>query len=170
MNDMHHLYNSLFSVEPFASFKDYFTVSVVKLVSMVDGFDSSFHSALDCHYDGSSIGLRDYTTIFQTVRYGIGDHSQDGVIVGVLLNSQRYAGRCFLNPRRGEEGIMENGLACALFSGQEEITIVGLVHHEVLGHGFAKMADEYAYEYNGDVPQYVINVVKEQQNAWGNCV
>ena len=167
MNDMHHLYNSLFSVEPFASFKDYFTVSVIKLVSMVDGFDSDFHSALDCHYYGSSIGLRDYTTIFQTVRYGIGDHSQDGVIAGVLLNSQRYAGRCYLNPRRGEGGIMENGLAFALFSGQDENTIEGLVHHEVLGHGFAKLADEYAYEANGAVEQDVINMVTEQQDAWG---
>ena len=168
MKDMQLLYNSLFSVEPFASFQDYFTVSVVKLVSMVDGFDSEYSSALDCHYYGDvSISPRDYTTIFQTSRYGIGNHSQEGVVVCVLLNSDRYAGQCYLNPSRGAYGTMDIGMAFALFSGPDKNTIEGLVHHEVLGHGFAKLADEYAYENNGAVPQSYVDFIKTQQETWG---
>jgi len=42
-----------------------------------------------------------------------------------------------------------------------------MVLHEANGHGFAKLADEYAYEDMGTVPSDYVSEIQSQQNSWG---
>ena len=46
-------------------------------------------------------------------------------------------------------------------------TFAALLHHEANGHGFAKLADEYAYEGYGAITDFSIAEIQYQHSAWG---
>ena len=61
-----------------------------------------------------------------------------------------------------------SGTAVAYFpKGTDEDMFAQLLHHEACGHGFAKLADEYAYEDMGEIPSSVADDHRRQQNDWG---
>lgn len=65
-------------------------------------------------------------------------------------------------------GSYGNGVSVSYFPvGEDENALAQVLHHEAGGHGFAKLADEYAYEDMGAIPDDVVNSHKEQQNTWG---
>lgn len=151
MSDMNVVYNALFSEEPFASYKDFFTVSVVKLVSLVDGFDTDYNSALDCWYLSPSstiVGPKDFSTVLQAAKYGMGNYDIDLATIGIILNSDRmgaFGDRCFPS---GSSSTIGNGLSVAYISAPDEETIKRLVQYYMIGYGFAKLAEEYSGESN----------------------
>ncbi len=67
-------------------------------------------------------------------------------------------------------GTYGSGASIAYFPTSSDIeTFSGLVHHEALGHGFAKLADEYTYEWMGAIPDSEKYNLMQQQNEWGWC-
>ena len=85
------------------------------------------------------------------------------------MNLDRYAGTCYMY--RDYEGDYGQGLSIAYFpTCNDADTFNGLVSHEAGGHGFAKLADEYAYENMGVVPQEEISSVQSmaQYGWWKN--
>lgn len=74
----------------------------------------------------------------------------DDALIIVMMNEDAYAGTCYMyNPPSGNYG---RGLSIAYFpTSSDTDTFNGLVSHEAGGHGFAKLADEYAYEYMGAI-------------------
>ena len=61
----------------------------------------------------------------------------------------------------------ESSFLCIFPKGGDATTFAQLLHHEACGHGFAKLADEYAYEAMGAIPEAVVASHKSQQANWG---
>jgi len=164
--DMENLYNNLFTEEPYKSFKDYFNVYYVNVVSATEGYEHSGAALGGFFGDGTLVGGND-NAVFDYALKAISEEEMDEALLIVAMNSDNYAGTCYMyQPTSG--GDYGSGPSVSYFPrGGDAETFAQLLHHEACGHGFAKLADEYAYEEYGTISVDEINAIKEQQNYWG---
>lgn len=165
--DMKYLYDNLFTEEPYRSFKEMFNVYYVNVVSKCEGYDVTSTALGGFFGVGTEVGGNDGAVIeyaSQAVPY----EKLDNAIVIVAMNSDRYAGTCYMYYPTFNENNFGTGLSISYFpKGGDAATFAQLLHHEALGHGFAKLADEYAYEEYGAVPESTVALHQEQQTNWG---
>ncbi len=141
---------ALFSEEPYKSHKDYFNVYYIDVVSKNEEYYGE--TALSTWYgNGTAVG-GDNEKVFQYASTVLSDEQLDDALLIVMMNRDFYAGTCYMyNPKSGDYG---SGASVSYFPTSSDIaTFNGLVSHEAGGHGFAKLADEYAYEYKGAMPE-----------------
>lgn len=160
--------DAFFSEEPYKSMKDKFNVYTVNVVSAIEGYEYSGQALSTGHGDGSYVYGND-AKVIEYAKKAIGEERLDDAVIIVMMNEDAYAGTCFMyNPPSGNYG---RGLSIAYFpTSSDETTFNGLVSHEAGGHGFAKLADEYAYEYMGAITNDAINSTKvnEPYGWWKN--
>lgn len=156
--------DEFFSEEPYKTYRDYFNVYMVNVVSKNEVYDEYSTTALDTWFgEGTEVGGSD-AKVFEYALKAIPSERLDEALVIVMMNKDYYAGTCYMyHPSSGDYG---NGTAVAYFpSNSDDSVFKGLLLHEAGGHGFAKLDDEYAYEYNGSVPEQYIN---ERKALWPN--
>ena len=165
--DMEYIYNNLFTEEPYKSFKDHFNVYYVNVVSENEVFLDYSNTALGGFFgEGTLVGGNDNTVFVYALNAISGIQMNEALII-VAMNSDNYAGTCYMyQPELG--GDYSSGPSVSYFpKGGDATTFAQLLHHEACGHGFAKLADEYAYEEYGAISADEINAIKEQQSSWG---
>ena len=165
--DMKNLYNNLFTEEPYKSFKDHFNVYYVNVVSATEGYEYG-NTALDGYFgDGTLVGGND-NAVFNYALKAISEEEMDEALIIVAMNSDNYAGTCYMYYPESVTGTYGSGPSVSYFpKGGDATTFAQLLHHEACGHGFAKLADEYAYEDMGTAPSDYVSQIKEQQTNWG---
>ena len=105
--------------------------------------------------------------VFNYAQKAITTDRMDEALLIVAMNSDNYAGTCYMYYPDNNAGY-GNGVSVAYFPrGGDETTFAQLLHHEACGHGFAKLADEYAYEYMGTISEFEANSYKANQTDWG---
>ncbi len=164
--DMENMYNNLFIEEPYKSFKDYFNVYYVNVVSATEGYEYG-NTALDGYFgDGTKVGGYDNAVFYYALR-AISEEAMDEALLIVAMNSNNYAGTCYMySPNSGKD--YGTGVSVSYFpKGGDPTVFAQLLHHEACGHGFAKLADEYAYEDMGTAPSDYVSQIQAQQNSWG---
>ena len=167
-NVMRSAQDAFFSEEPYKSFKDYFNVYSVNVVSATEGYDYSGQSLGTGFGDGTYVYGNDSKVIEYAKKVIPEDKIDDAVII-VMMNEDAYAGTCFMYD--APDGDYGRGTAIAYFpTNSIPDNFNGLVLHEAGGHGFAKLADEYAYEANGTISQDAINSTRsyEPYGWWKN--
>ncbi len=164
--DMKFLYQNLFTEEPFKSYKKMFNVYYVNVVSMTEGYDN-VGSALGGYFgEGTLVGGNDQKC-FEYALKAISDEKMDEALIIVAMNSNVYAGTCWMY-YSGVSTDYGSGPSVAYFpKGEDPDVFAQLLHHEANGHGFAKLADEYAYEDYGAVPTDIVNETKSLQESMG---
>jgi thiol-disulfide isomerase/thioredoxin len=165
--DMENLYNNLFTEEPYKSFKDHFNVYYVNVVSATEGYEYG-NTALDGYFgNGTLVGGND-NAVFDYALNAISEEEMDEALLIVAMNSDNYAGTCYMYYPESVSGTYGSGPSVSYFPrGGDAETFAQLLHHEACGHGFAKLADEYAYEDMGAVPSDYVSEIQTQQNDWG---
>lgn len=165
--DMEYMYEKLFTEEPFLTYKEMFNVYYVNVVSKTEGYDNP-GSAFDCFFgDGTLVGGTD-SKCFEYALNAISEERMDEALVIVAMNSNAYAGTCYMYHPTNPTGTYGSGPSVAYFpKGDDPQTFAQLLHHEANGHGFAKLADEYAYENLGEISSDEVSTTREQQSAWG---
>ena len=165
--DMEYIYSNLFTQEPYKSFKDHFNVYYVNVVSATEGYEYG-NTALDGYFgDGTLVGGND-NAVFNYALNAISEHNMDEALIIVAMNSDNYAGTCYMYYPTYTTGTYGSGPSVAYFpKGGDATTFAQLLHHESCGHGFAKLADEYAYEDMGAIPEATVTTHKTQQDDWG---
>ena len=165
--DMEYMYDNLFTQEPFKTHKDMFNVYYVNVVSATEGYDNA-GAALGGYFgDGTLVGGND-NKCFEYALKAISEDEMDEALIIVAMNSDAYAGTCYMYYPESATGDYGSGPAVAYFpKGGDQTTFAQLLHHEANGHGFAKLADEYAYEDMGAVPTDYVTQIRNQQNNWG---
>ena len=142
-----------FSEEPYKSFRDLFNVYAVNVVSKNEAYGSGAQTALDGFFgDGTHVGGNDDKCRQYAMKVpGITYDNIDNALIIVMMNRTYYAGTCYMYyPSSGDYG---QGLSIAYFPlGTDDGMFGQLLHHEAGGHGFPKLADEYAYEEYGRFP------------------
>ena len=167
-NVMQKAADAFFSEEPYKSMKDRFNVYTVNVVSATEGYEHSGQALSTGHGGGTYVYGND-AKVIEYAKNAIGEERLDDAVIIVMMNEDAYAGTCFMyNPTSGDYG---RGLSIAYFpTSSDTDTFNGLVSHEAGGHGFAKLADEYAYDYMGAIPaDAVANTrVNEDYGWWKN--
>ncbi len=165
--DMKNLYNNLFTEEPYKSFKDHFNVYYVNVVSATEGYEYG-NTAIDSYFgDGTLVGGND-NAVFNYALNAISEEEMDEALLIVAMNSDNYAGTCYMYYPAYTTGTYSSGPSVSYFPrGGDATTFAQLLHHEACGHGFAKLADEYAYEYMGAAPSDYVSQIQAQQADLG---
>ena len=167
-NVMQKAADAFFSEEPYKSMKDRFNVYTVNVVSATEGYEHSGQALSTGHGDGTYVYGND-SKVIEYAKKAISEDRLDDAVIIVMMNEDAYAGTCFMyNPPSGNYG---RGLSIAYFpTSSDTDTFNGLVSHEAGGHGFAKLADEYAYEYMGAIASDAIanTKVNEAYGWWKN--
>ncbi len=163
-----------FADEPYKSYKDYFNIYMVNVVSRHGEYVDGAETRLSTWFEGgNSTGVGgDDQLVFEYALQAISEERLDEATIVVLMNRDYYAGTCwmyypnaYVNGLPGDETCnFGNGPSIAYFpTSSDKATFRGLMLHETGGHGFAKLADEYWYEANGTISSGVVNDVK---NFW----
>ncbi len=164
--DMEYIYNNLFTEEPYKSFKDHFNAYYVNVVSATEGYEHS-GAALGGYFGGGTLVGGNDNAVFNYALKAISAEEMDEALLIVAMNSDNYAGTCYMYyPETSTD--YGNGVSVSYFPrGGDATTFAQLLHHEACGHGFAKLADEYAYEEYGAVPGDYASQIQTQQATWG---
>lgn len=154
--DMLYLYNNLFTDEPYKSYKDMFNVYIVNVVSDVEGYGNG-PTALGGYFgEETEVGGNDGAVMRYAQQVLDEERLIDATVI-VAMNSDRYAGTCYMYYHNEPSKVDGCGLSISYFpKGGDSATFAQLLHHEALGHGFPKLADEYAYEWNEEIPELFI--------------
>lgn len=167
-NDMVYMYNNLFTEEPFNTFRNLFNVYYVNVVSETAGYDTEGETALEGFFgEGTLVGGSD-STCFKYAMNALTEERVNEALIIVAMNSDRYAGTCYMYFMSDMPGDYGSGPSIAYFpKGDSETMFAQLLHHEACGHGFSKLSDEYAYEDYGQIPDEEKVVTESQQDEWG---
>ena len=168
-NDMQYAYNSIFSIEPYKSFKELFNVKYVNVVSPNEGYDYDNNiTTLGCKFGSGTFVYGNDNKVFEYTQRVLSKEKIDDATIIVVMNSDNDAGVCNMYYPEKTINTYGSGVSISYFSkGTDSISFAQTLHHEALGHGFAKLADEYAYESSGPVPISAVDLHKEQQTNWG---
>lgn len=156
----------IFADRTLRGLRDRFNIYSVSLPSRDGDYFSGASTVLGCWYgEDSKVGGDDELCRSCTASVVTEERIDDALTI-VLMNSERYGGTTYMySPEDGGYG---SGYAVAyipLCATQDEFRF--LLQHEAIGHGFAKLADEYAYEAGGQIPdQVVADMMKEEKYGW----
>lgn len=158
--------DNLFTEEPYKSFRDMFNVYAVSAVSATEGYEHE-NTAFSGYFGGGTLVGGNDAKAFEYAQKAIATERMDDALIVVMMNSQAYAGTCYMYyPSSNSD--YGHGVSVAYFPlGTDNDMFAQLLHHEACGHGFAKLADEYAYEYMGAVPTDYVSQVRNWQSDWG---
>ena len=158
--------DGLFSLHPMKALKDYFDVYEVKAVSFNNYFTGTSSTAFSSRFISfTSTEIKgDDSRATEYAKKAIDEKRLDDAMIIVLLNDTRYAGTCAMYMDSKESDI-PNGSSIAyvplIESEEEQMKLSTVLCHEAVGHGFAKLADEYdnlIYEkISDDEKQYFIS-------------
>lgn len=156
----------LFTEEPLKSFRNLFNVYMVDVVSKNEIHGEE--TALSTYFgDGTLVGGDD-NKCFEYAQKAISGERMDEALIVVMINSTRYAGTCYMYWPNIANTDYGSGPSVAYFPiGTDEATFEQLLHHEACGHGFSKLADEYAYQDYGAMPTSEIERYQTQSTSYG---
>lgn len=162
---------NLFTEEPLKSLQSYFNVYSVTAVSRSNRFDG-YNTAFQCQMEGgmSTLITGNDENVIDYIQCVEGIDVSETLAV-VVLNSPLYAGTTYFG-YYSENQVTELAIAyCPIIYDLENDSFRQVLVHEAVGHGFAKLEDEYSYEENGKMPSDEINDVKMLQSyGWAQNV
>ena len=155
-SEMYRAAEALFSEEPYKSFRDYFNVYYVDVVSKNER--NNGETALDTWFgEGTSVGGDD-AEVFRYALKCIPESRMDDALIITVINRNAYAGTCYMYYADNDECDYGRGIAVSYVPANSVAsTFTRLVSHEAGGHGFAKLADEYYYVEKGTITQAKID-------------
>ena len=168
---MRKMAEAFFSEEPYKSFRDHFNVYAVNAISQTEGYEHGGHALGGWFGEGTQVGGND-TRCLEYARHAVTDEQMDNTLIIVAMNSTAHGGTCYMYDPSSDSADYGCGTSVAYFPiGETDDGLAQLVHHEAGGHGFAKLADEYAYEGNGTVPEPFIESHRKQMPLgwWKNA-
>lgn len=159
--------DAFFSEEPYKSYRNLFNVYTVNVVSESEGYAHAGQALGTQFLEGTRVKGNDQACL-NYARKALSDSRMDNALVIVAMDSTTYAGTCYMYNSSVYAGDWGEGPAVAYFPlGESDETLARLVHHEAGGHGFAKLADEYAYETNGAIPaEEVEKTQRMEPSGW----
>ena len=161
---------AFFMFEPFTSFRNFFNLYYVDVVSKNEGLMEGHETALSCylgegtHIEGDDDKCMNYAALCDDFT----DEELNEILVIVLVNSTEHHGTCYMSGSSKYLGDYGRGsaVAYATLATPKDLNI-GTTIHEGAGHGFAKLSDEYYYEENGRIPDNRKNQDIQQRSSWG---
>lgn len=164
--------DAFFSVEPLKSFKDRFNVYMVAYKSQDEGVDIEsqglrVNTYFDSYWNGNSTAMWVYDSgrdkVINVVKERLGlssDANYYRTVVLVLVNTDVVAGSCGYPYRERYSNTSTLGepyasFAIAVLPANNSMGTRGLVRHELGGHAFGRLGDEYeSKSYGNDLADW----------------
>lgn len=163
---------NLFTEEPLKSLRNYFNVYAVTAVSRSSRFDG-YNTAFGCVMEGgmSTLITGNDKNVIEYVQCIDGIDLYETLAV-VVLNSSAYAGTTYFGYYGNDNQMTELSIAyCPVIYNLESESFRQVLVHEAVGHGFAKLEDEYSYEENGAISSTEVDIIKMLQSyGWAQNV
>lgn len=160
---------NLFTEEPLKSLRNYFNVYSVTAVSSAQRFDG-IHTTFGCEMEGgmSTLVSGNDETVMEYAECVEGLDLSETLAV-VVLNSSAYAGTTYFGYGTTTQ-MSELAIAyCPVIYDLENESFREVLVHEAVGHGFAKLEDEYSYD--GKISSDEIRQVQTLQSyGWAQNV
>ena len=150
-----------FAVEPYKSFKDYFNVYAVKVVSMNDKAGAGYETALGAMASAESTFYIDQEKAFEYALKVPSIKSRDNLTIGVIVNDEGVGG---LTTSIEES---QSGIAIIAACGNDPDGFGHLVRHEMGGHGFAFLGDEYDHGSSTKIDEATRKRYQDQMDKYG---
>lgn len=171
-NVMKQAADAFFSEEPYTSFKDMFNVYYVNAVSKNEGYVDGGETIFSGTFGGGThvMGNDELCMKYAQTAFNFTNEQMQDVLIVVMMNSTAYAGTCYMYYNTGYTSDYGRGTSVAYFPiGTSYEDLATILHHEAGGHGFAKLNDEYAYEYMGMIPESEIHneQIMRKNYGWG---
>ncbi len=172
--DMELAMASIFSKEPYASFRELFNVYIVYAVSKCEVMDDSptvFYSSLKEDSNGFYVSCDDYLV---TEYASVVDADLSETTILIIRNQQERIdlidgmADVFVYPKSSKVSDYGSGGSRAFvnrYDRAETALYSRIVNHE-FGHAFAKLGDEYGI-FSGVIPNDQKNILIEEANKWG---
>lgn len=157
-------FENLFTEEPIKSLRDYFNVYAVTAVSKNNRFGSGSETVFECELEGGkSTGISgNDDKVFEYVQCVKGIDWTKTLSV-VILNTTFYAGTTYFGFSTANK-MTEFAIAyCPIINYPKNEDFRQVLVHEAIGHGFAKLNDEYSYKEEGTMPDSEIKKAKDLQ-------
>lgn len=161
---------NLFSMEPMKSLRSYFDVWMMTCVSKNNAFTDGCSTAIGCKFqgNGSTSVIGSEKKLFDSYLYTMNQIDLENALVVVVVNSNVYAGTTAFGYRLDGIRMSEFAVAyCPMVDGVESDRYRRVLCHESIGHGLAKLMDEYAYENNGGITSYKVEEYERYRRDYG---
>lgn len=157
---------TIFGLEPMKSLRQYFDVYEVTAVSLHNSFSDLTSTAFSAKFGAGTLITGNDDKAMKYAAKAVSNIS-DALIV-IVLNDTRYAGTCVLYTGNKKTDI-PTGCSVAYVPMTDPLlndgaTFADILLHEAVGHGFAKLADEYSEK--GNITQEAIAEIQHFQ-AYG---
>jgi len=157
---------NLFSEEPIRSLRDYFNVYQVTAVSKHNLFGDDYSTALSCELNASSSRVGgDLDAVMKYVKK-VEDIDSLNTLAVVILNTNQKRGTTYMF--RTSTSAYNYAVAfCPVIDSLKSERFRQTLTHEAVGHGLAKLADEYVRSTEGSATEADIKELKELQQKAG---
>ena len=152
--------DEFFSIEPYKSFKNRFNIYAVKVVSKNGKTGTGYTTALGTKLVNGSASTGNEDKIFQYALKVPGISDKKNLTVGVLVNSVYHGGIASLSES------LQSGIGYYSSLGNDPDVFGSTLRHELGGHGFGFLGDEYSNT-GGSPTQAQINEVKRLYTSYG---
>ena len=166
LNDMKYMYENLFTIEPYTTYKYLFNVYAVNAVSYTEGYEIG-NTVFGCYFGDLTYVAGDNEMVMNYTLKAIDESRMNEAMMVVVLNSNAYAGTCHMFQSEIETDYASGPSISYFPKGGDEETFASTLHHETLGHGFSKLADEYYYDFVEEMSEYDASLYKNDQLTIG---
>lgn len=157
---MTHSMEGLFSEEPARSLRAYFDVYMVNAVSEEDVVGEETNTAFSSVPDYLTTNIKADADRISAYARKVERKDSLNMLVVVILNANVSNGVTYLYTHRGTPSQYAIAL-CPLQDGLESEQFRQVLVHEAIGHGLAKLADEYGYDSNGQADEQAQKAIAE---------
>ena len=152
--------DQFFSIEPYKSFKDRFNVYAVTVVSKNGKTGAGYTTALGTQFVNGSAATGNEDKIYNYALKVPGISDKKNLTIGVLVNTIYHGGIASMSES------LQSGIGYYASNGNLPYVFGNTIRHEVGGHAFAFLADEYATN-PGAIPQAAMDVYNRRYKDYG---
>lgn len=140
--------DNLFSEQPLTALKDYFDIYMVTVVSNQNDIGPCYDSAFDTEilFDGTAAITGDDEKVKRYASRALSSPKAELDIV--ILNNNNYGGTTYMWHNYSKTPEFTAVCYCPIIGSIDYDLFREVLVHEVIGHGFAKLSDEYYEEDN----------------------
>ena len=157
----------LFSEEPIKSLREYFNVYQVNAVSKRNIFDGTSSTVFGTVPDHQTMGIDvDASQVMKYVKKVEGIDSIHALAV-VIMNMNINKGVTYMMASNKISDYSYSIALCPVIDSVKSEMFRSVLVHEAVGHGFAKLADEYVRSTEGSATDDDIKELKERHEKYG---
>ena len=157
----------LFSEEPIKSLREYFNVYQVNAVSKRNIFDGTSSTVFGTVPDHQTMGIDvDASQVMKYVKKVEGIDSIHALAV-VIMNMNINKGVTYMMASKKNTDYSYAIALCPVIDSLKSEMFRSVLVHEAVGHGFAKLADEYVRSTEGSATDDDIKELKERHEKYG---